>query len=286
MRAVFMLVLVIGVGLAGFAVYMAKGVFGEYQSALAAERANRGPTVPLTEVLVVNDQVRYGDQLTKDNIRLVKWPQNAVPEGTFTSLDAMFPEGEKPFRTVLRTMEKDEAVLAVKVTEPGADAGVAARLAEGMRAFAIRVDVTSGVSGFLAPGDRVDVYWTGKTGARREGEGQEVTQLIQSNVHIIAVDQKADLDRSAPTVARTVTVEVTPEEVARLNLAQNTGKLTLSLVGHGDQTVARDVLVDQNALLGIEAETIAPPPKEPEVCTIRTRKGAETIMTEIPCPTN
>ncbi len=286
MRAVFSIVLVIGVGLAGFAVYMAKGVFGEYQDALAAERAARGTIVPTTEVVVVNEQVRYGAQLTKDNVRLVKWPRNAVPEGTFTSLDAMFPQGEKPYRTALRTMEKDEAVLEVKVTAPGADAGVAARLATGMRAFAIQVDVTSGVSGFLAPGDRVDVYWTGRPNARREDDGREVTQLIQSNVHIIAVDQTADLDRTSPTVARTVTVEVTPEEVARLNLAQNTGKLTLSLVGHGDETVARDVLIDQNTLLGIEADAVTAEEKPPEVCTIRTRRGAETILTEIPCPTN
>jgi len=286
MRAVFSLVLIVGVGLAGFAVYMAKGVFGEYQDALAAERAARGTIVETVEVLVVNERVRYGDQITADNTRFVKWPKDAIPEGTFTSLEMMFPEGERQFRTALRAMEKDEAVLMAKVTSPGADAGVAARLASGMRAFAIRVDVTSGVSGFLAPGDRVDVYWTGRPSARREGDGQEVTQLIQSNVHIIAIDQMADMDRTSPTVARTVTVEVTPEEVARLNLAQNTGKLTLSLVGHGDETVARDVLIDQNALLGIEAETIEAPKAEPEICTIRTRKGAETILTQIPCATN
>ena len=45
--------------------------------------------------------------------------------------------------------------------EPGQDAGVSSRLSKGMRAFAIRVDVATGVSGFLRPGDRVDVYWSG-----------------------------------------------------------------------------------------------------------------------------
>lgn len=285
MRSVFLLVLIIGLGLAGFAVYMAKGVFDQYQTALATERATRGAVVPTTEVFIVNKSMRYGQQITKENVRAVKWPEAAVPEGTYTSLDELFPEGEKAFRTALRAMEKGEAVLKVKVTAPGEDAGVSARLASGKRAFAIKVDVASGVSGFISPGDRVDVYWTGSTGSRREGSGGEVTQLILSSVHIIAIDQRADIDRTAPLVARTVTVEVTPDEVGRLNLAQNTGRLTLALVGHSDETVARDVLIDQNTLLGIEEKEVIAAPKA-EVCTVRTRRGAEIVETQIPCPTN
>ena len=62
-----------------------------------------------------------------------------------------------------------------------------------MRAFTIRVDATSGVSGFLRPSDRVDVYWSGRS------EIGEVTQLIEAGVRIIAIDQSADEDRVAPT---------------------------------------------------------------------------------------
>lgn len=285
MRSVFILVLVLGVGLAGFAVYMAKGVFGDYQDALAAERAARGAVVPTVEIFVVNEQIGYGDTITENNIRLVKWPKEALPEGAYSSLDDLFPEGEKQFRTALRTMEKNEAVLAVKVTAPGEDAGVASRLAAGMRAFAIQVDVTSGVSGFLAPGDHVDVYWTGRASTGGERGAQDVTKLIQANVKIIAIDQQAALDRTAPTVARTVTVEVTPEEVARLNLAQLSGRMTLALVGHGDTTVSAPVEIDRDELLGIEraaVETV----EAPKVCTVTTNKGGERVETEIPCPTN
>jgi len=283
MRSVFILVLVLGVGLAGFAVYMAKGVFGDYQAALAAERAARGAIVPTVDVFVVNDTIRYGDQITEKNIRKVAWPQNAIPAGSFTKLEDLFPQGEKRFRTALRTMEKDEAVLAAKVTAPGEDAGVASRLADGMRAFALKVDVTSGVSGFLAPGDRIDIYWTGRTDSG--GERRDVTKLIQTNVHIIAVDQRADLDRTGPSVARTITIEGTPEEVARLNLAQLSGRLTLALVGHGDTTVAAPVEVDHDMLLGIE-RTVVKAEKAPEVCTVTTNKGGERVVTPIPCPTN
>lgn len=287
MRAVFSLVLVLGLGLAGFAVYMARGYIADYQNALAAERASRVEPIPTTEVFVTTKAVRYGSQINAESVRAVNWPNDAIPEGVFTSLDDLFPPQGPTYRTVLRAMEKDEAVLAVKVTEPGADAGVASRLASGMRAFAIRVDVSSGVSGFIAPGDRVDVYWTGRADTSGEGRAHDVTKLIQQNVKIIAIDQTADLDRNSPTVARTVTVEVTPEQAASFAQAQATGHMTLSLVGHGDTTQVDEVEVDQNTLLGIEAVApAAPAPKAPEVCTVRTRKGAEIVDTPIPCPTD
>lgn len=284
MRAVFGLVLVIGVGLAGFAVYMARDYIGNYQAALEQERAARGAMIETADIYVVKTSVAYGDRITEENIRLVAFPLAAIPEGAFRTLDELFPQGEKRFRTVLRAMEKNEALLAVKVTDPGTDAGVSARLASGMRAFAIRVDVASGVSGFLRPGDRVDIYWTGR-GSLDSVTSQEVTKLIQPNVRIIAVDQTADADRTDPTVARTVTVEATPEQVAALAQAQATGRMALSLVGAQDDTVVNPVEIDQDELLGIvTTETVAP--VEQEKCTIRTRKGGETVEVEIPCPTN
>lgn len=284
MRAVFSLVLVVGIGLAGAAVYMAKNVFNQNQVALANAQALRSQIVETVPVFVVKESVRYGSTLTRDSVREVKWPKAAVPPGSFTSIDALFPEGQDQFRTVVRAMEKNEAVLKVKVTAPGADAGVASRLGNGMRAFAIRVDVTSGVSGFLTPGDRVDVYWTGRAD-KSDGSTQDVTKLILPAMKIIAIDQIADVERNSPTVARTVTLEATPEQVASLAQATATGRMTLSLVGYEDDTVAESIEVDQDALLGIERRVAAPRVAR-EVCTVRTRKGADIIETPVPCPTN
>ncbi|WP_422074619.1 Flp pilus assembly protein CpaB [Tranquillimonas rosea] len=280
MRAVFALVLLVGIALAGFAVYTAQDYIGAYEDALAAEKANSQPHVPTTQVFVLTEPVRYGQRLTKEDVRPVLWPQAAIPEGAFTEAAALFPEGSEP-RTVLRTMIPGEAVLAEKVTEPGQDAGVSSRLTRGMRAFAIRVDVTSGVSGFLRPGDRVDVYWTG-TLSRSNGSRQEVTKLIQTNVRLVGIDQSADEDLSNPVVARTVTVEATPTEVAGLAQAQSTGRLSLSLVGAEDDTVAGQVEVDQKSLLGIVEEQVVEVEKE-ETCSIRTRRGSEVVDIPIPC---
>ncbi|MDE9451881.1 Flp pilus assembly protein CpaB [Aliiroseovarius sp. Z3] len=277
MRLLFGLVLIVGVGLAGFAVYMAKDFIGGYQAQLEAERAARAAIVPTVDVFVVNRPLRYGEQMTAEDIRAVKWPENAIPEGSFGKIEDIFPDGEKKFRTVLRAMEKDEALLQVKVTKPGADAGVSSRLATGMRAFAINVDVSSGVSGFLRPEDRIDIYWTGR-GVDELGEGQAVTKLILANVHIIAVDQIADADRTGPTIARTITVEVTPRQVAALAQAQSSGRLSLALVGTQDETVTSSVEVGQGEIRG---DIVGP---REEVCTVRTRRGGEIIETQIACP--
>jgi pilus assembly protein CpaB len=180
---------------------------------------------------------------------------------------------------VIRQMEKMEVILGVKVTEPGADIGLTSRLAKGKRAFAIKVDVASGVSGFVHPGDNVDIYWTGST----QGNNSDFTQLIETAINVVAIDQAANSDRAtSATIARTVTVEATPQQVARLAQAQATGRLALSLVGTGDDTVVDAVEVDSAALLGIQ---VAKPARVEQAreCTIKTRRGAEVVEMPIPC---
>lgn len=283
MRAVFGLVLVIGLGLAGFAVYMVKGYFDQQQVILAEQRAVADQAVPTVEVIALNRTINYGEILAKEDVSLIRYAEPFLPEGVFTEVDALFPVDGEP-RIVLRRMDEFEPVLASKVTEPGEDAGLTSRLTKGMRAFAIRVDVASGVSGFLRPGDRVDVYWTG-TGAAQSVPGRtgEVTKLIESAISIVAVDQDTDGSLSTATVARTVTVEVTPQQVAGLAQAQTTGRLTLSLVGSNDETIAQAVDVDQNMLLGVSADAPEVAQVEEKICTIRTNRGLEKVEIQIPC---
>ncbi|CTQ33849.1 Flp pilus assembly protein CpaB [Jannaschia rubra] len=272
MRLIFALLLLAGLGLAGFAIHTAQGRFTQYQNALAQ---SQNAIIPVKDVYVVSRQMRYGDTLRPEDVRAVAWPEDALPAGTFDTMEAIFPEGDKKLRTVLRVMERDEPLLMVKVTQPGADAGLAAALTPGMRAFTLQVDVNSGVSGFLRPGDRVDVYWTG-------GGGQQggITRLIHANLPLIAVDQQTDEERNNPSIARNVTVEVTPGVVAKLAQAQATGRLTLALVGVRDDSESDQVEATLEEILG-PREVI----ERRQICTVRTRKGAEMIQIEIPCPT-
>ncbi len=281
MRVVFGLVLLIGVALAGGAVYMAKNYVGQYQTALAKERAERKKIVPTVEVFVADRALKYGEELTAADVRTVSWPENTIPEGTFTAEEPLFADGDEK-RYVLRAMEKDEAVMVVKVTEPGEEAGLTSRLERGMRAFAIKVDVASGVSGFLRPGDRVDVYWTGRVGNGNNNSG-DFTKLIEAGVQLIAIDQTAAGDVDQTIIARTVTVAARPNQVATLAQAQSTGRLSLSLVGAEDDTIADVIEVDQNKLLGIVKKEAKAEVVEEEECTIRTRRGAEVVEITIPC---
>jgi len=180
-------------------------------------------------------------------------------------------------------MEANEPILASKVTDPGEQAGITSRLSRGMRAFTIKVDVASGVSGFLRPTDRVDVYWSGSV---QNGNGRSFTQLIKSGVEIIAIDQSANGEEMSANIARTVTVQVSPQDVAVLAQAQATGALSLSLVGDNDDTITGEIQVDQRSLLGLAdapvvAQIEAAVPEE--VCTIKTRRGADVLEIQIPC---
>jgi pilus assembly protein CpaB len=279
MRAVFGLVLILGVALAGFAVFMARGILNQNAAELARARA-AVHVVPTVKVYVASKKLKYGDVLTKKDVGWIKWPKEAVPATAFTDYKALFPDGDHQQRVVLRAMDKFEPVLTVAVTKPGQDAGITSRLSSGMRAFAIRVDVASGVSGFLKPGDHVDVYWTGRSPEAHT----DVTRLIDPGVKVIAVDQTANASVStAAIIARTVTVEASPQQVATLAQAQATGKLALSLVGTQDNTVASAVEVNQNSLLGITAQAPAPVAPKKKVCTVKQRTGSKVVEVPIPC---
>jgi pilus assembly protein CpaB len=278
MRAVFGLVFVVGLALAGFAVYMVQGFVGQNQAEVAKERAFRAKLGPIVEVYVVNKPLPYGTELTKEDVEKVMMPKNNLPEGYFEDEAVLFPGDYTKARYIVRQMDKMEPLLVTKVSEPGDIVGLTARLTKGMRAFAIKVDVASGVSGFVQPGDVVDIYWTGSTGSMTG----DLTRLIESSVRIVAVDQSASAENATDNlIARTVTVEGTPEEVARLAQAQATGRLALSLVGT-NEAEAGFVEVDSNALLGIteQAEVAV---VEEKVCTIKTRKAGADVIETIPC---
>ena len=288
MRLVFGLVLLLGIGLAGFAVYMAQDYIAQAQAdrdRLAEEQRN---APKLVDIVVAKKALKYGDRFTRADLDVIKVQAGKTPEGAFNAVVApqsedknivpVFWEGETRARAALRSYEPFEPLLAAKITEPGVDAGINANLSPGMRAFAINVDVSSGVAGFLRPGDRVDVYWSGKINS------QDTTKLIDEAVRLIAINQSADADRSEETmIARTVTIEGSPQQIAALALAQQTGRLTLSLVGTNDEAQIGALEIDRNSLLGITEEVAAPEAAPEKVCTIRTNKGGEVVETVIPC---
>ncbi|HSF92552.1 MAG TPA: Flp pilus assembly protein CpaB [Paracoccaceae bacterium] len=274
MRIVFAFILLIGLGLAGGAVYLTMQRFQEYEVALNNAKRSATPNIETVKVAVAAKPLKFGQNLGKGDVKLIDWPKAAVPAGTFNDINALVGEDPENPRAVLRVMFEDEPILRAKVTNFGEDAGIRSRLDTGMRAFTIRVDVSTGVSGFLQPGDNVDIYWTGSV-----GEGT-ITRLILENVRIIAIDQMVDEDANRPRVARTITIEVSPRIVAQLTQAQQTGRLTLSLRGAEDVGTEGAFTVNTNDAIGREINQV----EVRKVCTVTTRRGAETVVDEVPCP--
>lgn len=287
MRMIFALVLVLGVGLAGLAVYMAQGQIAQFQMQRDELLAAQASAPQLTDMVVAKRALKYGERFTPADLEVIKIQADKMPESAFHLITADRGSRGEPYaaflteetrpRAALRSYEVNEPILGSKITPPGVDAGIMATLSPDMRAFTIMVDVSSGVSGFLRPGDRVDVYWSGQSGQN------QITKLIDTNLKLIAIDQSADADRSEETqIARTVTAEVTPQQAAALTLAQSTGRLTLALVGMQNTVDAGPIEIDRNALLGIQEQAVIEI-EAPKICTIKTRKGAEIVDTQIPC---
>lgn len=275
MRIIFALVFVLGIGIAGFAVYMAMQQFQALQVENRILRAKASQVVETVPVLLAKRELRYGQTLRREDAVEVRFPKAAVPQNAFTKMEDLFGDKDTEPRQIVRTMEPGEIIMASKVTKFGQDAGVSSRLEPGMRAFTINVNVSTGVAGFLQPGDRVDVYWTGQQG------DQNITKLLLQDIELIAIDQIADADANRPVVARTVTVQVSPLVVATLTQAQGSGRLALSLRGAEEQEILGPLEVTQSDLLGL-SEVVQ---EEKKRCFNRVRRGLQVEVQEVQCPT-
>ncbi len=274
MRIVFAFILLCGLGLAGTAAYMVMKQFNQYSADLEEAKRLQTPAIELVEIVVATERLNYGSILSEEDLTVVSWPANSIPEGAFLSLeDLMGGENAEP-RAILRIMEISEAVLASKVTDFGGNIGPQGLLSPGMRAFTIQVSVTSGI--FVQPNDRIDIYWTGNNGR------EVITRQLLENIRVVAVDRNSNEDVQTRSVAKTVTVEVNPTLVATLTQAQQTGRINLSLRGIGDdaflggvEVTTKDVTLVQDAIV-IE-EVID------EKCYTTVSKGVDRVRVEIPC---
>jgi pilus assembly protein CpaB len=284
MRAVFALVLLVGMGLAGMAVYMIQGYMADLEGALQQERAFNGKAGKLVEVYVFAKPKKYGDALAEEDVQLIYWPESALPKTIYRDKATLFPENASGPRYIMRSTEAFEPVLTSRVTEPGELASLTSKLEKGKRAFAIKIGMDSGVANFVKPDDYIDILWTGSVAGVEGG----MTRQIESAVLVIAVDKALNEGQvSSDTVARTVTVAATPEQVARLAQAQSTGRLTLSLARDANEVIDGTVETDTNTMLGIVEEVVAPEVvvQEEKKCYTKQRSGGVLVDTniEIPC---
>jgi pilus assembly protein CpaB len=196
--------------------------------------ATSQPVVTRT-VVVASAPLRFGQPLGAQALREVAWPQEAIPKGTFATINELLTGGK---RTVLAAIEPNEPILAVKVTGPGQRGTLSAIIQEGMKAVTVRVNDVEGVGGFVLPGDRVDVLMT-RQAERAVGN----TDVVLQNARVLAVDQLADDAVDKPAVVKAVTLEVETFAAQKLSLAASVGSLSLVLrkAGEGDVESTRRV---------------------------------------------
>lgn len=190
-------------------------------------------TVP---VVVARAPMARGQMVTASMIAVQDWPERLVPPGSLKSLDQVAD------RAVTAAILPGEPMLEGKLASPDAGRGLAALVPQGMRAYTIQTSrIASNVAGFILPGNRVDVLLTLRGGSNDATGGGSSTTLLQA-VEVLAVDQRLDApseNRVDPRQLRSVTLVVSPDQAALLDLGQNMGILTLSLRNPEDLTEAR-----------------------------------------------
>ncbi len=211
--------LVIGIGLAIAAVVLLMNSQRDNGDATAA--------VSVTEVLVASRDLEFGDRITPDMVRKIDWPTKALPGDIIIDRADLF-EGPDAPRMALRPFSAGEPYLKSKISGFGERPILSRKLADGMRAFTVRINDVSGVAGFILPGDRVDVMLTRQV-ENGAGPNGMATDVILQNVAVLGIDQIANEQFEDPILAKSATFEVTTEQAQKLALASQVGTLSLAL---------------------------------------------------------
>lgn len=224
-RSLIVLGLAILLGLV--AVYLANVYLG------GVEKQQEAVPQGSIKVAVARVPMEFGTEITPDKVRLIDMPSGSVPEGTFSSFAQLLPMNKR--RVALRPIAVNEPILTNKVSGEGGRATISAVLRPDMRAASIRMNDVAGVSGFVLPGDTVDILVTRAVNDGAGGAAQQITDVLLQNIRVLAIDQNASEAANQPTVSKTATVEVSQVDAQKLALGQQVGTLSFALRNIADQ---------------------------------------------------
>jgi pilus assembly protein CpaB len=261
------IVMIVLAGVFGLlAVFVAQAWLSRQDEQLRLKSELNQPKPAATRMVVVAaSPLRFGNPLTSGNLRETPWPEGALPEGSFSSIQDVLAAGK---RIVLAPIEQNEPVLATKLTGPGQRATLSAVLHEGMKAVTVRVSDIEGVAGFVLPGDHVDILLT-----RRVDKGG-TTDVVLQNTRVLAIDQLADERTDKPAVVKAVTVEVDTLAAEKLTLASQVGTLSLALRKAGEAASGDQRRISAEDL-GRDTAPVTGPKKFSTVTVVRAGKKEE-----------
>ena len=209
---------------------MAKNMF----TGSGADQASAAPAVPVgPKILVARKALPVGTIIDQEALTFQPWPSELMQEAYYTE-GSPDSDMSKLLGTVVRNpITAGQPVTRGALVGPKDRGFLAAALGPGMRAVTVPVSATSGVAGFVFPGDRVDMVLTQEVAGGGDGPPLKVSETIVRNLRVLAVDQRIDSlneeGKSEAQVSTSVTIEATPRIAEKIAVAQSLGMLSLSL---------------------------------------------------------
>ncbi len=203
----------------------------------ASAQAQGSDTVP---VVVASKDMTFGTLLERSHLRLVDFPEESVPKGAYSTIDTVLEQTTKVF------LVAGEPVLASKLSAIGG--GLSVRIPAHMRAMSVKINDVTGVSGFVLPGDRVDVVVTIENVG---GSNIAVTKTILQNIEVLAAGTKTEEKNKHNITVQTATLLVDPEGAEKLALGVQQGQLHLSLRNPVDQQLVEAKSTNTREMLGM-----------------------------------
>ncbi|HYJ32869.1 MAG TPA: Flp pilus assembly protein CpaB [Candidatus Binatia bacterium] len=218
-RSVLALALVLGAlaALAGYAGLKA-----------TAQKVAQNTSKHFVPVVITATDLTFGAKLDRAQLRVVRYPKESVPAGAFSDPDSVVGQTTKIF------LAAREPITVTKLSSRGG--GLSMLVRPGLRATSLEVNQVSGVSGFVLPGDRVDVLCT-VDGRGADQEAQ--TKTILQNAEVLASGQKTTQQDNKPITVQAVTILVDPAGAERLALGLHEGKIHLVLRNPEDADTMR-----------------------------------------------
>ena len=219
-------------------------VLGLVAAAYATGWVSRQAGITSNKVVVAAVDIEPGTRINAEMLSSMDWPAGAMPSGAFKEAK------DVQDRIARLAMVSGEPLLERKLTPAGTLGGLSAVIAEGKRAMTVRVNDVVGVAGFALPGNYVDVVVNAQQDQAKGEQAKPISKTVLERVLVLAVAQEAGRDDTKPKVVSAVTLELSPQDAEKLDLARSVGTLSLVLRNQVDKAPVATSGVTKNELFG------------------------------------